>query len=75
MSNMQEIPVVEIRLHEMMGKRKIRTIEELHSRSGLSRKAISTALKNENHRMKVDTLAKLCKALECDVSELLVIKK
>lgn len=72
---MTEIPVIEIKLYEMMGKRGIRTIEELRTKSGLSRKAISTAINNQNHRMHTDTIAKLCKALDCEISELLVLKE
>lgn len=72
---MVEVPVVEIKLYEMMGKRNIRTIEQLKKETGLSRKAISTALNNKNHRMHTDTIAKLCVALDCEVGELIVIKK
>lgn len=72
---MTEIPTVEIRLFEMMGKRGIRTIEEMKDKTGLSRKAISAAINNKNHRMHTDTIAKLCTALKCEIGELVVIKK
>lgn len=72
---MVDVPVIEIRLFEMMGKRNVRTIEQLKEKTGLSRKAISAALNNKNHRMHTDTIAKLCMALDCDIADLIVLKK
>lgn len=72
---MQGSPYIEVQLHEMMKKRKIRTIGEVSRKSGLSRKAVSAALNNDRHRMKSDTIARLCNALECEVGELLVVRK
>lgn len=72
---MTDYPIIEIKLFEVMGKRGIRTIEEVSKKSGLSRKAISTALNNKNHRMHTDTIARLCKALNCEIHELLVLKE
>jgi putative transcriptional regulator len=66
---------VEIKLLEVMAKRGIRTIEEVHKRSGLSRKAVSKIINKETKRISTDTIAKLCKGLNCDVEELIVIKK
>ena len=66
---------VEIKLLEVMAKREIRTIEEVHKRSGLSRKAVSKIINKETKRISTDTIAKLCNALDCDVDELIVIKK
>lgn len=68
-------PAVEIKLLEVMGKREIRTIEEVHQKSGLSRKAISKIINKETKKISTETIAKLCKALECEISELIVIKK
>jgi putative transcriptional regulator len=72
---MQETPYIEVRLDEVMHKKRIRTIEEVSQKSGLSRKAVSSALNDQRHRMKSDTIAKLCKALDCEIEELLVLKK
>lgn len=68
-------PKIEVHLYEMMGKRGIRTIQELSKKTGLSRKPISEAINNKNHRMHTDTIARLCVALECEVGDLLVLKK
>ncbi|MBW3114220.1 helix-turn-helix transcriptional regulator [Bacillus sp. MCCB 382] len=72
---MTKSPYLEVRLYELMGKRNVRTIEQLKEMSGLSRKAISQALNDEKHRMHTDTIAKLCAALDCEVGELLTLKK
>jgi putative transcriptional regulator len=72
---MNESPYLEVRLYEIMGKKNVRTIEQLKDMTGLSRKAISQALNNERHRMHTDTIAKLCMALDCEVGELLTLKK
>jgi putative transcriptional regulator len=72
---MNESPYLEVRLYEIMGRKNVRTIEQLKDMTGLSRKAISQALNDERHRMHTDTIAKLCTALDCEVGELLVLKK
>lgn len=72
---MQDTPYIEVRLEEVMYKKRIKTIKEVSQLSGLSRKAVSEALNNERHRMKSDTIARLCKALDCNIEELLVLKK
>lgn len=68
-------PVVEVRLLEMMGRANVRTIKQLSEKTGLSRKAISAAVNNRSHRMHTDTIAKLCHALDCEVGELLKLKR
>jgi putative transcriptional regulator len=72
---MLETPYIEVKLLEVMAKRNIRTIGEVSEKSGLSRKAVSAALNDQRHRMKSDTIARLCKALDCNIEELLVLKK
>lgn len=72
---MMETPYIEVKLEDVMFRKHIRTIEEVSKKSGLSRKAVSAALNDRRHRMKTDTIAKLCKALDCDIGDLLVLKK
>lgn len=68
---------IEIKLLEQMAKKKIRTIQELHEKSGVSREVISRMLNNEGKRKRLDlsSLAKMCEVLECDVGDLVVIGK
>ena len=69
------MPIAEIKLLEVMGKKEIRTIQEVHEKSGLSRKAISKIINKETKRISTDTIAKLCKALDCEIGELIVFKE
>ncbi len=63
---------VKIALYEAMAKRDIRTIADMAEKSELSRKAISKIINGETTRLDLNTLYKLCKALNCEVSELVV---
>jgi putative transcriptional regulator len=71
---MTSYPEVEIKLLEVMGKKGIRTIQEVHEKSGLSRKAVSKIINKETKKISTETIARLCKALECDIKELIVFK-
>lgn len=66
---------VEIRLLEMMGRNNIRTIQELHELSGISRTIISDLLNGNKRSIRLDTIEKLCKALDCEIGELIRINK
>jgi putative transcriptional regulator len=68
------MPYAEIRLLEVMGKKGIRTIKEVHEKSGLSRKAVTKIINKETKKISTDTLARLCKALDCEINDLVVIK-
>lgn len=65
----------EIKLRELMFQRGIDTIEEMHQTSKLSRKAISSILSGRKTALRLDTIAKLCKALNCKVEDLIVLDK
>lgn len=66
---------VEVNLLELMGKNKIRTIKELHERTGISRTIISGLLNGKDRSIQLDTITRLCKELDCEIGELIVIKK
>lgn len=66
---------VDIRLFEMMGRKNIRTIQELHKTSGISRTIISDLLNGNKRSIRLDTVEKLCKALDCEIGELIQIKR
>lgn len=65
---------IEIKLHELMAKKKIRKMTDLHKLSGVSLNALYNISNRKNEGMRLDTVAKLCKTLDCDIDELLVIK-
>jgi putative transcriptional regulator len=65
----------EVRLLEMMAKKNIRQIKELHELTGLSRTIISALLNGNKRSIRLETIEKLCRALDCNISDLIVIKK
>ena len=66
---------MEIKLLEMMARNNIRQIKELHEITGISRTIISNLLNGNKSGIRLDTLAKLCEALDCEIGDLVVMKK
>lgn len=64
---------VEVKLLEMMARKNIRRIEDLHDLTGISRTTIRLILDGKKNALYFDTIATLCEKLECRVEELLVI--
>jgi putative transcriptional regulator len=65
----------EVKLLEMMGKSNIRTIKELHEKTGISRTIISGLLSGDKNSMQLKTIGKLCAVLDCEIGDLIVLKK
>ncbi|MBA2878006.1 putative transcriptional regulator [Anoxybacillus kamchatkensis] len=66
---------VEVKLFEMMARNNIRQIKELHEMTGISRTVISDLLNGNKRAIRLDTIARLCEALNCSIGDLIVIKK
>lgn len=66
---------IEIKLLEQMAKNNIRHVRTLSKASGISELAISNLLNEKSKYMRLDSLAKLCMALDCKIDELIVFKK
>lgn len=62
---------VKINILELMARKKMRTIQELHKETGISRKTVSKIINGNSTALKTDTIYKLCKALDCTPGELL----
>lgn len=69
------MPKVDIKIWEQMGKSNIRTIEQLHKQTGLSRTTISNLINGHKKSIRVDTIIKLCQTFNCEIGELVVIEK
>lgn len=65
---------VEVKLSDVMWKKRVRTIQELHEKTGISRTVISGLLNDKKGSVRLETIAKLCSALDCEIGELIVIK-
>lgn len=66
---------IEIKLLEQMAKNNIRQIRALSQLSGVSEQSISKLLNEKSKHMRLDSLAKLCQALNCEIGDLIVFKK
>lgn len=66
---------IEIRLLEMMARKNIRQIKELHEMTGISRTIISNVLNGNQDSLRLTTIEKICRTLDCSIGELIVFKK
>lgn len=64
---------IEVRLLEMMARKNIRRIQELHELTGISRTTIQLILDGKKNALYFDTIATLCKKLDCKLEELIVM--
>jgi putative transcriptional regulator len=69
------MPQVEIKLLEMMARKNIRQIKELHEMTGISRTIISNLLNGNQNSLRLDTIVKICQTLDCEIGELIEFKK
>jgi putative transcriptional regulator len=64
--------MIEVRLAEMMGKRKVKTFGKLVSETGISRPCLRKLWYGNAKSIRFDALDALCKALKCQPGDLLV---
>lgn len=64
---------IEVRLLEMMARKNIRRIEDLHKLTGISRTTIRQILDGKKNALYFDTIAIICEKLECKIDELIVM--
>jgi len=65
----------EIKLLEMMARRNIRQIKEVSRLTGLHERIISDIIHGRKKGLRLDTIVKLCVALDCKVHELIVLEE
>ena len=66
--------VLTIDIEDMIKKRNISKLK-LAQRAEMSTTQINKIIKHETTRIDLATLARLCTALDCDVSDILIYKK
>ncbi|QKE72125.1 helix-turn-helix transcriptional regulator [Arthrobacter citreus] len=66
--------MIKVHLSRLMGERKMK-ISDVAKLTGLHRNGITKLYNEDTDGIKWDTLEKLCIALECDINDLLEIKK
>lgn len=57
----------------LMAQSGIRTIQELHEKTGITRKTLSKLVNKESAMIKHETIIKLCKLFDCEISDLLYL--
>ena len=61
---------IKVNLSKIMGEQKLK-VSELSRRTRISRQALYKLYHERSERIELETLAKLCQALDCTVGELL----
>jgi putative transcriptional regulator len=73
--NKEKVENIDINLHEFMGKKKIKTIKRLAEITDISPTVLYDLSNGNKRAVRLDTLVRICKALECEIGDLIVIKK
>lgn len=63
------------KLRELMFQKQIRTIEQVANTSGVHRNIVSRIYNDQPKQINLETLAKLCAALNCSPADLIAIEK
>ena len=66
--------LIEIRLQKLLKERRM-SQRELERRTNIYQPTISKMCSNNLQHMPLDALAKICEALECDIGDVLQLKK
>ncbi|TKI50280.1 helix-turn-helix domain-containing protein [Lysinibacillus tabacifolii] len=64
--------MIKVHLSRLLGEKRMK-ISELAEVTGLHRNGLSRLYNEETDGIKFDTLEKICKALNCDISDLIEI--
>lgn len=66
--------VVRSRLHILMGERKIKSINQLHKETGITRKTLTRIYNDEANQLDFHTITTLCKFFDCDIQDLITLE-
>lgn len=66
---------IKIDLDNLMWEKRIKSITELSKKSKVSRPTIAKWKNNDVDRVELNVLEKLCDSLDCEIGDLLVLKK
>lgn len=64
--------MIKVHLSRLLGEKRMK-ISELANETGLHRNGLSRLYNEETDGIKFDTLEKVCKALNCEISDLIEI--
>ncbi|UYL93978.1 XRE family transcriptional regulator [Geobacillus phage vB_GthS_PK3.5] len=66
---------VRVKLLEVMAKKRIRYVRDLAKMTNLSPTVLYDLVNDKKRSIRLDTIARLCEALDCEIEELIEIKK
>lgn len=66
---------VRIKLHELMGKHKIRSINQLSKDTGISRPTLTRLYDEETKQLDFMTVGILCDFFDCELGDLLELEE
>ena len=66
---------IKIRLLELMAQNNIRHVAALAKKAEVSDQALNNLIKGKTKTLRLDTVGKLCKALNCNIEDLIVIEE
>lgn len=66
---------VKSNLHVLMGKKKIKSINQLSQLTGITRPTLTRLYNDEGDRIEYLTIQKLCDFFECEPGDLLYLEK
>ncbi|MFC4102933.1 helix-turn-helix domain-containing protein [Paenibacillus xanthanilyticus] len=66
--------MIELKLHEVMGRKRLK-ISDVVSTAGLARNTVADLYNGKSKRIDLDTLDKLCIALQCEITDIIEHKK
>ncbi len=65
---------VQFHLHVLMGQNKIKSINELSKKTGISRPTLTKLYDNNTTRVDFDTIQTLCDFFDCKLSDLMTME-
>lgn len=63
------------KLHLLMGEKKIRSINQLHKETGITRKTLTRIYNDEANQLDFHTITTLCEYFQCDIGDLLYFEE
>ncbi|WP_077622035.1 helix-turn-helix domain-containing protein [Sediminibacillus massiliensis] len=71
----EKVENVEFNLHELMARKKIRKVTDLAEVTGISRTVLYDLSNGNKRSVRLDTLVRICKALDCEIGDLIKLKR
>lgn len=62
------------KLHILMGEKKIRSINQLHKETGITRKTLTRIYNDEANQLDFHTITTLCEYFNCDIEDLISLE-